>query len=66
MLKCPSCGNTKEFIVDVVGTAFYYQEEEDFGDVDNVDFNTESGWICCRECKFQSSLGLFEEEGDKE
>lgn len=66
MLKCPECGNTKKFIVDVVGIALYDQEEESFGAVDSVDFNTESGWIYCRECHYQSSLDLFEEEGDKE
>lgn len=67
MLKCPACGNTKKFIVDVVGTTFYDQEEESFGDVvDCVTFNTESGWVSCRECHFQASLDMFEEEGDKE
>lgn len=65
MFKCPACGNTKKFIVDVIGTAIYYQEEESFGAVDSVDFNTESGWISCRECHFQASLDIFEEEGEK-
>ena len=62
MFKCPVCGNTEEFMCDVVGVAKYNQNEDAIGAVDAVDFNFKNGYCCCLKCTHQAAFEYFEEE----
>ena len=60
MLKCPKCGNDKNFRLDVKAIADYDQVNDSFDTIEEANFLDDGGCCSCKKCQYDAPIEEFE------